>query len=104
MMTSPPFPPSPPSGPPRGTQASRRKEMQPLPPSPAFILSFASSRNMGGREYLFSPRKERGESGIARKGGNEADLQGRGRGRPLDLDRLRRVARLRQHDRVLRLR
>src|SRR5512140_668281 len=102
-MTSPP-PPSPPSGPPRGTRASRRKETQPLPPSPAFILSFASSRNMGGGAYPVCPEKQRGESGIPRQGGRQADLQRRGRSRPLHLDRLRRVARLRQHDRVLRLR
>src|SRR6185503_1466398 len=64
-MTSPPFPPSPPSGPPRGTHASRRKETQPLPPSPALILIFASSRNMGGRGYPFRPQKQ-GRSGRCR--------------------------------------
>ncbi len=47
MMTSPPRPPSPPEGPPRGTNFSRRKAMQPLPPSPAFTRIFASSMNMG---------------------------------------------------------
>src|SRR5262249_21675808 len=46
MMTSPPEPPSPPEGPPRGTNFSRRKATQPLPPSPALTLIFASSINM----------------------------------------------------------
>src|SRR5689334_11565714 len=46
MTMSPPLPPSPPEGPPRGTNFSRRKAMQPLPPSPAFTLIFASSINM----------------------------------------------------------
>src|ERR1019366_2749321 len=47
ITTSPPWPPSPPDGPPRGTNSSRRKAMQPLPPSPAFTRIFASSTNMG---------------------------------------------------------
>src|ERR1051326_2091451 len=46
MMTSPPLPPSPPDGPPRGTNFSRRKAMQPFPPSPALTLILASSMNM----------------------------------------------------------
>src|SRR5438477_13177785 len=46
MMTSPPLPPSPPDGPPRGTNFSRRKARQPLPPSPAFTRIVASSMNM----------------------------------------------------------
>ena len=46
MRMSPPWPPSPPEGPPRGTNFSRRKAMQPLPPSPAFTRIFASSMNM----------------------------------------------------------
>src|SRR5579862_3809806 len=46
MTMSPPLPPSPPEGPPRGTHFSRRKAMQPLPPSPALTLIFASSINM----------------------------------------------------------
>src|SRR5579859_5416660 len=46
MMMSPPRPPSPPEGPPRGTNFSRRKAMQPLPPSPAFTRITASSINM----------------------------------------------------------
>ena len=46
MTTSPPRPPSPPEGPPRGTNFSRRKAMQPLPPSPALTRIFASSMNM----------------------------------------------------------
>src|ERR1700731_4886997 len=51
MMMSPPLPPSPPDGPPRGTNFSRRKAMQPLPPSPAFTRILASSINMA---YLLS--------------------------------------------------
>src|SRR5579863_3281182 len=47
MITSPPLPPSPPEGPPRGTNFSRRKAMQPLPPSPAFTRILASSTNIG---------------------------------------------------------
>ena len=47
MMMSPPRPPSPPEGPPRGTNFSRRKAMQPLPPSPAFTRIVASSMNIG---------------------------------------------------------
>src|SRR5207237_913819 len=43
--TSPPRPPSPPLGPPRGTNFSRRKAMQPLPPSPAFTRIRTSSMN-----------------------------------------------------------
>ena len=43
---SPPWPPSPPEGPPRGTNFSRRKAMQPLPPSPALMRIRASSINM----------------------------------------------------------
>ena len=46
MRMSPPWPPSPPEGPPRGTNFSRRKAMQPLPPSPAFMRIFASSINI----------------------------------------------------------
>src|SRR5579863_10133739 len=46
MTTSPPLPPSPPEGPPRGTNFSRRKAMQPLPPSPALTRIVASSMNM----------------------------------------------------------
>src|SRR5271157_3930750 len=46
MMTPPPRPPSPPDGPPRGTNFSRRKAMQPLPPSPAFTRIRASSMNI----------------------------------------------------------
>src|ERR1700687_468582 len=47
MTMSPPQPPSPPEGPPLGTNFSRRKAMQPLPPSPAFTRIFASSINIG---------------------------------------------------------
>src|SRR6185312_10768551 len=46
IITSPPRPPSPPDGPPRGTNFSRRKAMQPLPPSPAFTRILASSINI----------------------------------------------------------
>src|SRR5664279_4431623 len=46
ITTSPPWPPSPPDGPPRGTNFSRRKAMQPLPPSPALTRIFASSTNI----------------------------------------------------------
>src|SRR5438105_5266697 len=46
MMMSPPWPPSPPLGPPRGTNFSRRKATQPLPPPPAFTRILASSMNM----------------------------------------------------------
>src|SRR5690348_17009150 len=46
--TEPPKPPSPPSGPPNGMNFSRRKLMQPLPPSPAWTLMFASSTNFIG--------------------------------------------------------
>src|ERR1700751_686033 len=46
ITTSPPRPPSPPEGPPRGTNFSRRKAMQPLPPSPAFTRILASSINI----------------------------------------------------------
>src|SRR5437016_6112080 len=41
----PPSPPSPPLGPPRGTYFSRRKLMQPLPPSPASTRISTSSMN-----------------------------------------------------------
>src|SRR5207253_1278509 len=44
--TSPPRPPSPPSGPPRGTCASRRKEITPRPPLPPRTVIRARSRNM----------------------------------------------------------
>src|SRR5919109_1887773 len=46
MYTSPPRPPSPPEGPPRGTNFSRRKATNPLPPSPAFTRIRASSMNI----------------------------------------------------------
>src|SRR6476660_9427875 len=45
MNTSPPRPPSPPLGPPRGTNFSRRKARQPLPPSPALTVIMTSSIN-----------------------------------------------------------
>src|SRR5271155_1567063 len=46
IQMSPPLPPSPPEGPPRGTNFSRRKAMQPLPPPPALTRILASSINM----------------------------------------------------------
>ena len=62
MMTSPPLPPSPPEGPPRGTYFSRRKAMQPLPPSPALTRIFASSMNtvdpVGGGQPSHKPRRD----------------------------------------------
>src|SRR5260370_22671905 len=66
MITSPPLPPSPPDGPPRGTYFSRRKAMQPLPPSPALTRIFASSINMGSTNpcQKQKPRPE-GEAGAA---------------------------------------
>src|SRR5580765_7073476 len=72
IRMSPPWPPSPPEGPPRGTNFSRRKAMQPLPPSPAFTRIFASSINIfvsrwqrtlvdlrvsGGYRFLDLPRR-----------------------------------------------
>src|SRR6056297_2070468 len=44
-QTSPPRPPLPPLGPPNSTYFSRRKLRQPLPPSPDFRKTRASSRN-----------------------------------------------------------
>ena len=44
--TLPPRPPSPPLGPPLGTNFSRRKETQPLPPSPASTVIRAWSTSM----------------------------------------------------------
>src|SRR3954470_21947039 len=44
--TEPPSPPSPPSGPPLGTYFSRRKLLQPLPPSPPLTKIVTRSRNM----------------------------------------------------------
>src|SRR5215475_6425043 len=52
MKMSPPLPPSPPEGPPRGTNFSRRKATQPLPPSPAFTRIVASSMNIDGHWSL----------------------------------------------------
>src|SRR6202167_2690649 len=46
IQMSPPCPPSPPEGPPRGTNFSRRKAMQPLPPPPALTRILASSINI----------------------------------------------------------
>src|SRR5271156_5971048 len=79
MRMSPPWPPSPPEGPPLGTNFSRRKAMQPLPPSPAFNRILASSINIAllkcnrwreiprfsGREWF-----KRGHFGAFRRQGN----------------------------------
>src|SRR5690349_6773531 len=46
MTMSPPRPPSPPSGPPMGTNFSRRKEVMPEPPSPAFTRTTTRSMNI----------------------------------------------------------
>src|SRR3954447_25243656 len=46
MTMSPPRPPSPPSGPPMGTNFSRRNEVMPEPPSPAFTRTTTRSMNM----------------------------------------------------------
>src|SRR6516225_3705670 len=59
MMTSPPRPPSPPEGPPRGTNFSRRKAMQPLPPSPALTRILASSTNMRNSSHRSVVRRPR---------------------------------------------
>src|SRR5687767_15996446 len=45
-MTSPPRPPSPPLGPPHGSYFSRRKLIQPRPPSPAVSFTVHSSTNI----------------------------------------------------------
>ena len=45
--TSPPRPPSPPSGPPFGTRDSRRNDMQPSPPPPAWTWIRALSDSIG---------------------------------------------------------
>src|SRR4051794_2136701 len=50
----PPRPPSPPSGPPLGTNFSRRKDAEPLPPLPAMTSMRASSKN-----FMTSPRKKK---------------------------------------------
>src|ERR1035438_6199932 len=52
--TSPPRPPSPPLGPPCGTYFSRRKAMQPLPPSPAFTRILTSSINIENPPACFA--------------------------------------------------
>ena len=41
-----PLPPFPPSGPPIGTNFSLRKEVHPIPPSPAINLTLTSSTNI----------------------------------------------------------
>src|SRR5258708_4622150 len=60
MRTSPPWPPSPPEGPPLGTNFSRRKAMQPFPPSPALMRILASSINIA----VVSVLGERSTDGI----------------------------------------
>src|SRR5215203_3472382 len=52
----PPRPPSPPSGPPRGTNFSRRKLVEPLPPCPAFTNKRASSMSVGNQPSSFPLR------------------------------------------------
>src|SRR4029079_12747383 len=49
MKTETAAPPPPPSGPPRGTNFSRRKLRQPLPPLPAATWMSTSSTNIGTR-------------------------------------------------------
>src|SRR5579864_2541889 len=66
MTMSPPLPPSPPEGPPRGTNFSRRKAMQPLPPSPALTRILASSMNMG--KVFDQTKKPRPEGEAAWRG------------------------------------
>src|SRR6056297_975866 len=53
--TEPPPPPSPPSGPPNSIYFSRRKLMQPAPPLPERIYTFARSRN-----FMADPFARRG--------------------------------------------
>src|SRR5262249_7386237 len=75
MRTSPPLPPSPPEGPPRGTNFSRRKATQPLPPSPAFTRIVASSMNT---------RREEGPPGSVYRGlGGETCARGGALPRPV---------------------
>ncbi len=63
--TEPPTPPLPPSGPPRGTNFSRRKLSEPLPPCPAVTWMSTSSTNcMGGQESGI--RNQQSAFGIAR--------------------------------------
>src|SRR5262249_43825548 len=57
ITTSPPRPPSPPEGPPRGTNFSRRKAMQPLPPPPALMRMIASSMNISTFR-LYNPMQD----------------------------------------------
>src|SRR5208337_3147414 len=64
ITTSPPRPPSPPDGPPRGTNFSRRKAMQPLPPSPAFTRILASSINMRNSDRGSKIRQQRSETRV----------------------------------------
>src|SRR6266436_7653092 len=70
----PPWPPSPPEGPPRGTYFSRRKAMQPLPPSPPFTNILASSTNTGRRLHKIDragneKTVQRSRTAEAKKGG-----------------------------------
>src|SRR6516165_8930924 len=65
IQMSPPLPPSPPEGPPRGTNFSRRKATQPLPPLPALTRIVASSMNIAAGRWSFAlpcptkkPRRE----------------------------------------------
>src|SRR5208337_3386993 len=77
IRTSPPRPPSPPEGPPRGTNFSRRKAMQPLPPSPALTRILASSMNMGKqgpREQGTKGTRKRGPWAVAGDRGHESQV------------------------------
>ena len=72
--TSPPCPPSPPSGPPRGTCASRRKEMQPLPPAPPSTQIFALSSISQGAYEPRGPNRAAWRSGREGRGGSRQTL------------------------------
>jgi hypothetical protein len=67
-ITSPPLPPSPPFGPPQGSYFSRRKLMQPRPPSPAAALMTHSSMNIGAGSCRIHRGCQGVESSTARKG------------------------------------
>src|SRR3990167_7805834 len=64
----PPSPPSPPLGPPFSMNFSRRKLMQPLPPSPAFTKIDTSSTNfMGYASRHKSRQNETRNTGIQKQ-------------------------------------
>src|SRR5919204_388282 len=72
--TSPPRPPSPPSGPPRGTCASRRKEIAPFPPRPPSTTTRARSTNTLRLDGLRS--RERAQREVGRVGAISLDHRG----------------------------